>query len=145
MFGSATINCLWFLYTPAERQVLIKQNTMSALSGSLQNKMDWLHNAVIIANDELLVKQKSSARRHCFSVKKRGGTVPQLATWAHGTAWLRECKSCTRQFFASDIRARATQRAVPQIRVAGDALAHYNVQQVQQHTYRLLGVSKPLV
>jgi hypothetical protein len=31
---------------------------MSALSGSLQNKMDWLHNAVIIAKDELLVKRK---------------------------------------------------------------------------------------
>jgi hypothetical protein len=41
---------------------------MSTLFGSLQNKMDWLHNAVIIAFEHLLVNHKKAPKSGAFAV-----------------------------------------------------------------------------
>ncbi len=58
VLGLALIHCLRFLHTVAERQVIIKQSTMTAFFDRREGKMNYFHNAVIIAKRELLVKRK---------------------------------------------------------------------------------------
>jgi hypothetical protein len=61
VFGFTPVLGLALFHTTAKRQVSIKQGSMSTLLYRRQCELDWLHNAVIIANWELLVNQTSVA------------------------------------------------------------------------------------
>jgi hypothetical protein len=63
MFGFTTILYFGTFHTSAKRQFVIVQGTMTAFFDWRQCKMNCFHNAVIVANDEFMVKKNPPNRR----------------------------------------------------------------------------------